>query len=164
MPSSNLVPVNSKMPSSNLVSIAKTDPLALVQMLDGADGKAIEKIVAILRGLILDGNRELANLVKNVQDANKKVAATQKRLNELLKLEGEALSELRRRQGIQATAQGKYNAAVKAHDRAAPGLKNEIDTLKKVLGMLNDLLNDNTPSKKELLELGSTEKGKAYLK
>jgi len=159
-----LEPVKSKMPSTNLVSIAKTDPLALVQMLDGANPEAVGKIVAILNGLIQDGDQEYANLVKAVAVANKKVKTTQNTLRDLLELEGQALSQLQKMQKIEAVATGKYVRTLAEYRRVSPRLEKEINVLRKVLGMLQTLLNNNTPNSKELLELGSTEKGKAYLK
>merc|ERR1712099_47043 len=79
-------------------------------------------------------------------------------------LEGTAESELRRVNLIKAEKEGIYNVAQDAYDAAEPNLSKEINTLNKVLDTLEDLLLQNEPEQKDLIELGSSEKGKAYLK
>jgi len=160
----SLQPITSNAPSSSLISIAKTNPIALVEMLDGADPGAINDIVKILRTLIAEGVAEK----KKIQAAHAKAVELKKKADiELVRLtgiEGAAQSEYRRRAGIEAQKKGIYDALKESTDAAEPALTNEIRILKKVLGMLNGILDQNTPDKKDLIELGSSEKGKAYLK
>jgi len=159
-----LQPITSVRPSDSLISVAKTNPRVLVEMLNGADPDTINNIVAILRSLIQDGLKEMSDMKEAVNNATKLRDAMKVELRRVRVLEGIAQSELRRVNLIKAEKEGIYNAAQDAYDAAEPNLSKEINTLNKVLDMLEDLLLQNEPEQKELIELGSSEKGKAYLK
>lgn len=159
-----LQPITSVRPSESLISVAKTNPRVLVEMLDGADPETINNIVAILRSLVQDGLKEMQDMVEAVQNATKLRDAKRVELTRVRALEGTAESELRRVTLIKAEKEGIHNTAQDAYDAAEPNLSKEINTLNKVLDMLEDLLLQNEPEQKELIELGSSEKGKAYLK
>lgn len=159
-----LQPVTSGLPSSSLIAIAKTDPRALLEMLDGADPVAIGKIVKILDSLILDGRREALALRNDISNATKVRDDAQKELNRLRLVETTALATYRSLQAVWAKKKGIWTALKNALEKNEPRLTNEINVLTKVLRMLNDILDQNTPKGQDLLELGSSEKGKAYLK
>lgn len=159
----SLQPITSEMPSS-LISIAKTNPRALVQMLDGADPAAIDNIVKILEELIQDGVGELSALRYDISNATKLKDDASAEVIRLTGLEAVAGDEYRKLAGIQAKKKGIYEAFLSAYESAKPRLENELNLLQKVSDMLEDLLAQNKPQEKDLLELGSSEKGKAYLK
>jgi len=159
----SLQPISSNIPTG-LISIAKTNPFALVEMLDDADPDAINAIVKILRTLIADGEKEAKGLIGDIRSRTQKRDAALKELQRLRAIEGTLYSRLRYLAGLEARAKGVYDAVLADFAEAKPGLTNEISILKTVLGMLNDLLQQNQPDEKALLELGSSDKGKAYLK
>lgn len=159
----SLQPFTSTMPSS-LISVAKTNPQALVQMLDGADPDAINNIVKILQGLIQDGVGELSALRNDISNATKLRREATAEVDRLRGEEAVAGDNYRKLAGIEADKKGIYEASLAAYESSKPGLEKELSLLQKVTDMLEDLLVQNTPEEKDLIELGSSQKGKAYLK
>jgi len=159
----SLQPLKSETPST-LISIAKTDPHALVSMLDGADPAAIDQIVTILNEIIDEGNQEIDNLNKSVAEATGELNTANTELDDKIKEEGEAKQEYETRQSEESGLRGRLTAAQSALDLAKPDLDDEIDTLVKVEGILQSLYASNLPESQSFLEMGSSEKGRAYLK
>jgi len=159
----SLQPLKSETPST-LISIAKTDPHALVSMLDGADPAAIDQIVTILNEIIDEGNQEIDTLNKSVAEATGELNTLNTELDSKVKEQGEAKQEYETLSSQESAVRGRLASAQSALDLAKPDLDNEIDTLEKVEGILQTLLASNTPESQSLIEMGSSEKGRAYLK
>lgn len=160
----SLNPILPNGPASNMISIAKTNPRVLVELLDGADPDTINNIVKILQSLIQDLINESSRLSDDIKNATRKVHTIEDKVKNLQELEGTAEATYRRLVEVEEEKKGKHQALSEAFEDAEPGLSKEIETLEKVLEMLQKLLDQNQPEEKELLELGSSERGKAYLK
>jgi len=159
----SLQPIKSQMPSS-LISIARTNPLALIKMLDGANPDAIRGIVKILDELITEIEESREFLKTGIEDANTAVESNKVTVGKLVKLEGSARELLALKSKAYSTAKGEYEAMRKVYDTSSPPLKNEIHILSKVLGQLNWLYETSTPPNKEdLLQVASANKGSVYL-
>lgn len=159
----SLQPIKSQMPSS-LISIARTNPLALIKMLDGANPDAIRGIVKILDELITEIEESREFLKTGIDNANTEVESNKVTVGKLVKLEGSAKELLALKSKAYSIAKGEYEAMRKVYDTSSPPLKNEIHILSKVLGQLNWLHETSTPPNKEdLLEVGSANKGSVYL-
>jgi len=150
--------------ASNMISIAKTNPRVLVELLDGADPDTINTIVQILQGLIQDLINESQKLSDDITNATRKVNTIEDKVENLQEQEGTAEATYRRLLQVEEEKKGIHQGLVEAYNDAEPSLTKEIEILDKVLKMLQELLDQNQPEEKELLELGSSERGKAYLK
>jgi len=157
-------PMSSKIPSMSLMSIARTNPLSLIKMLNGADPDTIRSIVKILEELITDVKEQRNALSTAIDNANNEVEDSKKVLGDLRRLEGEANELLKSKETAESEAKGAYDAILEVFNSKAPSFEKEINILTRVIGMLDGLNNQKAPEEKELLELGSTEKGKVYLK
>jgi len=160
----SIQPKSSKIPSMSLISIARTNPLSLIKMLNGADPDSIRSIVKILEELITDVKEQRNALSTTIDNANNEVEDSKKVLGDLRRLEGEANELLKLKERAESEAKGAYDAILEVFNSKAPSFEKEINILTKVIGMLDGLYNQKAPEEKELLELGSTEKGKVYLK
>lgn len=159
----SLQPISSNHPSTGLISIAKLNPHALVEMLDGADPSAINDIVEILRSLIQDGVDESSQLnetVRTVTDHRDNMIVEVRRLNVAA---GAAQNALNRRAKTEAEKKGVRDAKFNTMEGARPGFEKELSTLQKVYNMLQKLLKESSIEKQDLIEIGSSQRGKAYL-
>lgn len=178
----SLQPIKSQMPSS-LVSIARTNPLALIKMLDGANPDAIRGIVKILDELITEIQENRNSLSAGINNANSEIEEIKVTVGELVKLEGSAEEVLDLKSAAESKAKGEHEAMEKVFETSSPPLKNEIDILTKVKDLLvdlqpntdpnedlepttapNQLKPTSVPNQEDLLEVGSATKGQAYLK
>jgi len=159
----SLQPISSNDPSTGVISIAKTNPLALVEMLDGADPDAINNIVKILRGLIQDGLTESSELNETVTDATSHRDDMVVEVRRLNVAAGAAENAYQRQLQIEAEKKGVRDAKWSTLESARPGYEKESKILQKVFDMLNQLLQEATPEEKDLIEIGSSQRGKAYL-
>lgn len=156
-----LKPVDQKTAAVSLIQTAKTDPHALIQMLQGADKDKLQKILNLLVELRDEAIAEQGRLTKYVADVRALYAREQK---EEKRLEGVEISKkVHLDQAISAfnKANGVYTETKKEHDEGAPRLNTEIDVFNKVLRILRNLTN-NQPQEKELLALGASAEGLAY--
>jgi len=167
------------------MSIARTNPLALIKMLDGANPDAIRGIVKILDELITEIQENRNSLSAGINNAKTEIERIKVTVGELVKLEGSAEEVLDLKSEAESKAKGEHEAMVKVFETSSPPLKNEIDILNKVKDLLVDLkpntdpnedlepttapneedLKPTTfPNEEDLLEVGSATKGQAYLK
>jgi len=156
-----LKPVDLKTPAVSLIQTAKTDPHALIQMLEGADKDTLKQIIKLLRELDDEARVQQGTLVKSLALANKNFALAQKEQKRLAELEVQNKTVFKQREQEYNTANGKYTETKREHDTGSPRLTKEIDVFNRVLGILRNLLN-NQPQDKELVELGESTEGQAY--
>lgn len=163
----SLQPIKSQMPSS-LISIAKTNPLALIKMLDGANPDAIRGIVKILDELITEIEESRKSLKTGIDNANTAVESVKVTVGKLVALEGSARELLALKSKAESEAKGEFEVMKKVYETRSPPLKKEINTLDIVLRQLYWLHETSTetstpPNEEDLLEVGSANKGSVYL-
>jgi len=151
------------LPSQNLISIAKTNPLALVEMLDGADPQAVATIIRLLEDLVAEGLKQKNILEAAVKSQEDYVKIFTARVNKATEKEGQAKAVWENAKNDEAQKQGVWEAAKSSLATGRISLDNEIKVLKEVLDILKDLLANNTPkglltkdgANKALVALGS---------
>jgi chromosome segregation ATPase len=150
------------LPSQNLISIAKTNPLALVEMLDGADPKAVTTIIGILEDLVDEGLKQKKILEDAVKTGEDNVKTLTDKVNDARRKHGEAKGEHDDAVENEAHKEGVWQAATSSLATGRISLDNEIAVLKNVLDILKGLLDNNTKglltkdgTNKALVALGS---------
>lgn len=158
-----LKPVSHEKSVVSLIQTAKTDPRALIQMLEGADKETLKTVLNLLIQLRDEAIGEQSRLTLALAKTTKSLAV--------------AKGELQRLQGIEIAKHAEMTAALKAyntalgvlkerkqeHDGGKPRLDKEIEVFTKVLVILRNLLNGQ-PQSKGLLELGASAQGQSYQK
>lgn len=147
----------------SLIHTAKSDPHALIQMLEGADKETLKTILALLNDLRVEAMAEQARLTTLVAKATGELALGTK---ELKRLEGILIikkTNLDAATKAFNTADGRWQQTKADHDAGAPRLNQEITVFTKVLVILRNMLNGQ-PQSKDLLELGDSAQGQVYQK
>merc|ERR1719510_1399335 len=126
--------------SFSLIQTAKTNPRALIKLLEGADKDTLVEIIKLLEQLREEGIAEHKRIAGILTDSKAKLQAAQLLLQALQKKEGQARIVLGEATAAFNLAEGQLTETIREHDTESPGLNKEIDIFQKVLNILNGLL------------------------
>jgi len=152
-----------KISAVSLIHTAKNDPSALIQMLQGADKDTLDRILGLLDELKNEAIAEQDRLTKLVDSARVNYEGAQAEEKRLTEVELEKKSIWEDADQTFTAADAKYVEAKKIHDEREPHFTKESEVFRKVLAILQNLINEQ-PQEKELLALGISSQGRVYQK
>lgn len=153
----SLILLTSQVTSAPLsfVELARSNPSALVDVLDTADPNAVNNIIKILQELIQENEKKLLNNKKALEDAEKALSdATLDGNNQATKCNN-LQADLDTKITIRQKAKGAHEIAEATRNAREPKLKKEIATLLSVLEKVKSLKATPQQKSRRLLALDS---------
>jgi len=158
-----LKPVDHQKSVVSLIQTAKTDPHALIQMLEGADKETLKSILKLLNELRTESIDEQKRLTTLLANAAKNLAEGKAELSRLNTIKAKKKAELDEAVKQFNIAHGTWVETKQEYDDGSPRLRKEIGIFLQVIQILNNLVKGQ-PQPKGLLELGASAEGQVYSK
>jgi len=149
--------------TANFLQTAKTNPRALIQMLQGADPTVINTIIQLLTQLRDDSVTEENRLTTVLNSANDTLTQTKALLAAAESTLVRAEIDQENKNLEYNTKLGTYNQVLQEHDEEVPTLENEISIFEQVIEVLIQL-RDGASQEESLLQLEQISGAEHYQK